>query len=282
MREIGLLLCTAFSLSCNGTTGFELVQFFAAGSGFSGALKDQPYSFDGPDGVRVTLTQASIHVGALYLTQLVPQPGGGPLSCEPEQTYEGAFVGEVRGEGDIDLLDPSAQEIHVVGNGSTIPAATGEVWLVHDAALNEGNVNQSDSTPVLTLQGSYESRGTQHTFSAGITIDANRIQASNSGLPGEVQLCRKRIVSGIPVSLTLAQGGTLVLQIDAAALFNGVTFTDLPDGSSLAGSESGCAPNVQTEKCFTNGDSNLSSRTIFANLTATAPYRFAWRSSAPP
>jgi len=286
MRAATLLLpCVALSLSvslaCNGTTGFNLVQFYAAGSGFSGALKDQPYSFDAPGGVRVTLTQASLHVGALYLTQSVPQPGGGPLSCEPEQTYEGAFVGEVRGEGDVDLLNPSVQEIHVVGDGSTIPAATGEVWLIHDAAIKEDDLNQPDGTPVLTLQGTYESGGAKHTFSAGITIDTNRIQASNAGLPGEAQICQKRIVSGIPAPLTIAQGGTLVLAIDPAALFNGVPFTDLPNGATLAGSESGCAPNVQTEKCFTNDDSNLSSRTLFANLTTTGPYRFAWLSSAP-
>jgi hypothetical protein len=280
MRGFGLLLpgVAALLLSCAGTTGFELVQFYAAGSGFHSAVKDQPYSFDAPGGVRVTLTQASLHVGALYLTQSIPQPGGGAVACEPQQTYEGAFVGEVRGEGDVDLLDPSPQEIHVIGNGSTIPSATGDVWLIHDDSIKSGDLNQPDHTPVLTLQGTYEAGGTKHTFSAGITIDTNRIQASNTGLPGEIQLCAKRVVSGIPAVLTLAQAGTLVLRVDAAALFNRVPFTDLPDGVGLT---SGCAPNVQTEKCFTNDDSNLSSRTLYANLTTTGPYRFEWLSSPP-
>jgi hypothetical protein len=282
MRGLTLLIpCLALSVSCNGTTGYDLVQFYAGGGGFSDARKDQPYAFDAPGGVRVTLTRASLHVGALYLTQSVPQPGGGPLACEPQQTYEGAFVGEVRGEGDIDLLDPSVQQIHVVGNGSTIPAATGDVWLVHDEAIKQGDLNQPDDTPVLTLQGTYESGGTAHTFSAGITIDTNRIQSSNPGLPGEIQICEKRIVSGIPAPLTLAQAGTLVLHVDAPALFDGVIFADLPDAAGLASASSGCAPHVQTEKCFTNDDSNLSSRTLFANLTTTGPYRFAWLSSPP-
>jgi hypothetical protein len=282
MRALAFLVpCLALSVSCNGTTGYDLVQFYAAGRGFSDARKDQPYTFDGPGGVRVTLTRASLHVGALYLTQSVPQPGGGPLACEPQQTYEGAFVGEVRGEGDIDLLDPSVQQIHVVGDGSTIPAATGDVWLVHDEAIQQGDLNQADGTPVLTLQGTYEAGGVAHTFSAGITIDTNRIQSTNPGLPGEIQICEKRIVSGIPAALTVAQAGTLVLHIDGAALFEGVIFTDLPDGPSLTGPAAGCAPNAQTEKCFTNDDSNLSSRTLFANLTTTGPYRFAWLSSPP-
>ena len=48
-----------------------------------------------------------------------------------------------------------------------------------------------------------------------MTIDENRISAmTNSNLPGEYQLCTFRIVSGIPVDLTLAQSGTLLVQID--------------------------------------------------------------------
>jgi hypothetical protein len=283
MRGIWALPMLALALSCNGTTGYELVQFYAAGAGFSDAVKGQPYTFETTGGARVTLTQASVHVGALYLTQAVPQAGGGPQPCSLSQTYAGAFVGEVRGEGDIDLLDPSVQQIQVIGDGSTIPASTGQVWLTHDDSITEGNLNGPDPLPILTLRGSFEDASGTHTFSAGITIDLGRISGTvNSGLPGEIQICQQRIVSGIPVDLTVAQGGTLVIELQAEPLFDGVPFTDLPGSAQLtANGASACLAGVPTDVCFTNDDTNVSSRTLFANLKTTSPYGFAWLSSGP-
>ncbi len=267
MRGVLFLAMLAAALSCTGTTGFELVTFNAGASGAPDAVKGHPYSFDVP-GYRITLTEATLHVGALYLTQSMPTSGGGPASCVPAGTYAGVFVGEVRGGGDIDLLDPSVQPLSVTGDGSTIRATTGQVWLTH------GDVNASDPTPVLTLRGSFESAGQDHTFAAAMTIDENRISATkNSNLPGEFQLCTLRIVSGIAVDLTLAQGGTLVLQIDPRALFLGVPLSDLP---ACTGSEID-----QAERCFTSDENNVPSTTLFENLTAPGPYRFAWLSSGP-
>jgi hypothetical protein len=282
MRRTWLPAVVAAAVSCNGSTGYSLVQFYAAGSGFSDAVKGQPYTFDAA-GVQVTLTQASLHVGALYLTQSVPQAGGGPQPCALPQTYEGAFVGEVRGEGDIDLLDPSVQQLQVIGDGSTIPAATGQVWLTHDDSITDGNLNGPDDVPILTLQGSFEDAGRTHTFSAGITIDLSRISgAPNTGLPGEIQICEQRIVSGIPAALTVVQGGTLVLKVDASALFQGVAFTDLPTAANVAASPtSACLAGASSETCFTNDDTNTSSSTLFANLKTTGPYRFTWLASGP-
>lgn len=281
MRAVWSLPMFAVALSCNGTTGYELVQFYAAGAGFSDAVEGQPYTFETRAGVRVTLTEASVHVGALYLTQAVPQAGGGPQPCSLAQTYAGAFVGEVRGEGDVDLLDPSVQQIPVIGDGSTIPASTGQVWLTHDDSIVQGNLNGPDPLPILTLRGSFVDANRTHTFSAGITIDLDRISGvTNSGLPGEIQICEQRIVSGIPVDFTLAQGGTLVVQMNAAALFDGVPFTDLPTTADLTGdSASACLPGTATDFCFTNDDTNISSRTLFSNLKTTSPYRIAWLSS---
>ncbi len=283
MRGVWSLPMFAVALSCNGTTGYELVQFYAAGAGFSDAVGGQPYTFETRAGVRVTLTQASVHVGALYLTQTVPQAGGGPQPCSLSQTYAGAFVGEVRGEGDVDLLDPSVQQIPVIGDGSTIPASTGQVWLTHDDSITQGDLNGPDPLPILTLRGSFADATGTHTFSAGITIDLSRISgAPNSGLPGEIQICQQRIVSGIPVDFTVAQGGTLVMQMSAAALFDGVPFTDLPGSPRLtANAASACLPGTPTDLCFTNDDSNTSSTTLFSNLKTTSPYRFTWLSSGP-
>lgn len=266
MRRACLLGIFAAIGACNGTTGYQLVSFYAAAAGPPDARKGQPYSFDAGD-LHVTLTQATLHVGALYLTQSVPQAGGGPAPCTLPGTQQGAFVGEVRGGGDVDLLDPSAQELSVTGDGSTIPAATGQVWLMH------GDVNADhDPLPILTVEGTFESAGQAHTFSGAITIDHGRQPSTtNTALPGAHLICQLRIVSGIPVDMTLAQSGTLVLRVDPKQLFNAAMLSELPD----------CPGGIPADRCFTNDESNQPSTSLFDNLKGTGPYGFEWLPSAP-
>jgi hypothetical protein len=263
-RHGGLLPIFVLAASCNGTTGYELVNFYAAASGPAAAVAGQTLTFDSGT-ARVTLSRATLHVGALYLTQSVPQAGGGPAPCALPGTLEGAYVGQVRGGGDVDLLDPSAQALSVTGEGSTIPAATGQVWLMH------GDVNAAnDPLPLLTIQGTFEEAGQTHTFFGEITIDASRqATTTNTALPGEHPICQSRIVSGIPVDVTLAQAGTLRLQVDPRSLFNGVLMAMLPDCPADT------PPGGPAERCFTNGDDEPSFA-LFKNLTATGPYRFEW------
>jgi hypothetical protein len=264
MRAAWLLTLAPVALSCNGTTGYELVNFYAAARGPSDAVNGAPLMFVLDGQQRVTLTRATLHVGAIYLTQSVPTSGGGPAPCVLPGTYAGVFVGEVRGGGDVDLLDPTPQFLAVTGEGSTLPAATGQVWLTH------GDVNaSSDPVPVLTLEGSFDVGGAATTFSASIPIDGSSAAASSQSgsslLPGEVQICKQRIVSGIPVDLTLAQAGTLVLAVDPRALLENAKLADLPR-----------PPGCPTDRCFTADATDQPSANLVANLKSVGPYRFEW------
>lgn len=258
-RPLSLLLASFVALSCSGTTGYQLVTFYAASRGPSDAVKGKPYAFES-GGHQVTLTKAVLHVGALYLVQSCPTSGAGAEPCTLPATY----VGEVRGGGDVDMLDPSLQELHVTGNGTTIPACTGQVWLMH------GDVNAtSDPLPILTLEGTIDGA---KTFSASIPIDqGDQPAAPSSALPGENPICQLRIVTPIPAHLALAQGGTLVLALDPKALFVNANLAELP-------SPTGCPTNV----CFTSGGSDQPSVNLFANLRSSgALYRFEWREGPP-
>lgn len=261
-RALALLLVVLLAaVACHGTTGYALVTFYAAASGPADAVKGKPYAFD-LGGARVTLTRASLHVGALYLTQSVPTSGGGPAPCTLPGTYDGVFVGEVRGGGDVDLLDPSLQELSVVGQGSTIHAATGQVWLMH------GDVNAaSDPLPVLSLEGSVSANGASHTFAAAIPIDGSQATApANSALPGENPICLQRIVAGIPADLTLAQGGTLRLRVDPKALLANADLTAL----------SPCPGGTPADLCFASDGSDQPSTNLLDNLRGAGPYAFEW------
>jgi hypothetical protein len=266
MQRACLLPLLAACVSCNGTTGYELVNFYAAARGPNDAVKGQPYTFDLDHGQRVTLSKATLHVGAIYLTQSVPQSGGGPAPCVLPGTYDGVFVGEVLGGGDIDLLDPSPQPLPV-GQGSTIPAATGQVWLAH------GDVNAPvDPSAIVRLEGIVVSGGATISFSGGITLNDSAASSTggtgtNGGLPGANQICMVRIVQGIPADLTLAQAGKLVLVVDPKALLNNADFGTQAGALELSGDASSQA--------------NQPSSNLFDNLKGTGPYRFEWIPPAP-
>jgi hypothetical protein len=278
---VSLTFLTA-TASCNGTTGYELVTFDAAARGAADAVKGQPYVFES-GATTITLTEAVLHVGAIYLTQSVPTSGGGPAPCVLPGTYNGVFVGEVRGGAgqavsgpgwDVDLLDPSLEQLSSAGNGSTIPAVTAQIWLMH------GDVNAAADRcppgvaecPILTLRGSAILGGAAKSFSAAITIDASRqVTPPPASLPGSDPICLSRIVQSVAAKLTLAQGGTLVLELDPKALFANADLSALP-------APQGCP----TDLCFTNDDTNQPSRNLFTNLkSAGALYRLVWVPPAP-
>jgi hypothetical protein len=261
VRGLIASLACAF-VSCEGTTGYDLVTFYAAGVGPKDASKGQPYVF-ASEGFTVTLTQATLHVGAVYLDQSVPSSGGGPEPC----TLPGTYVGEVRGGVDIDLTSPELQGSSVTGDGSTIPAAVGQVWLTGDGDVND----PSDQTPILAIAGTAVKGGASYPFSGKFVIDSSCFPAPPSTtLPGASPICLTRIVTPILTRVALAQSGTLVLRVDPNALFLGVDFSQLPKlGSSPASyAFSGCA------------GSDVPSIALFTNLIGIAPYSFEWQPAA--
>jgi hypothetical protein len=265
MRCIALLFALLPALSCTGTTGYQLVSFYAVAEGPADA---QPgYTFMSDRGFQVSLDKAVMHIGAMYLDQSLPTSGAAEGKC----TLPGTYVGEVRPvDGlDVDMLSPQEQLFPITGLGSTIPAAVGQVWLSGPDVYDE-----NDQTVVLSIAGTAMSadRGRSYPFSGDITIDKSRTVASvGSALPGANPICEKRIVTPIRVDVALAQSGTLILHLDPKALFTNVDFSALKLFS-----------NDPPSFGFTNDDTNQASINLFANLRAAgAVYRFEWRSSKP-
>jgi hypothetical protein len=255
------------SASCTGTTGYDLVSYYAAAVGPTDAHAGQPYAFVNDRGYQITLDRAVMHVGALYLGDVVPTSGQQSEPC----TFPGTYVGEVRSGRDIDMLSPDLQLFPVAGDGSTVHAASGQVWLTHGDAFAA-----TDPLPVLTLEGTAtrDDISPLH-FQAGITIDQDRYPSpAGTALPGAHPICQDRIVTPIPVDLALAQSGTLVLHLDPGALFVNVDFAAFTACSSCAVT----GADGTTTYSFTNDTSNQPSVNLYKNLTAAgAVYRFEWR-----
>jgi hypothetical protein len=263
MRASRLILVAAAlpALSCTGTTGYQLVVFNAVAEGPADAQAG--YTFSNELGFQVTLTKAVMHVGALYLDQSVPTAGSAEGTC----TLPGTYVGEVRDGRDVDMLDPTPQAFPAQGDGSTIPAAVGQVW------LSGPDVNSmSSQADALDIEGTVARLdGTSFPFFGAISIDTSSFPPPQSAaLPGTSPICEQRIVREILVDITLSQGGTLILHLDPKALFSNVDFSGVKP--------SGDPPSYQ----FSMPPMDQPSRNLLNNLQASGSvYRFEWRPANP-
>jgi len=217
-----LFLCSAIALSaaaCIGSTGSHLVTFQAAASGPADAIKGSPYVFQTSGGYTVTLTSASMQVGAIYLNHTVPLASERETSC----ILPGTYIAEVRQPIVIDALSPELQMIPGLGEGTSDRAATAEIW------LGSGDINsENDPTIVLAAKGTAVRGTSSFPFEATFTIGKNRaVPPTNSALPGSNPICQQRIITPIPVNVTPTDGGTLVLRVNPAAWFNAVDFSTL-------------------------------------------------------
>jgi hypothetical protein len=244
---------------CVGQTGGDAVDFPVAAAGPASAISGQPLSCNSDGSWNITLTQATIHVGAVYLDQSQPVSGGQATSCY----LTGTYVAQETSGLDVDLLSPNLQPFSAKAHGITNPLAlVGQVWLTH------GDINTiPDLVPVLQVAGTATQAASVFPFSAVLTIGANR-QASGGAVAGADPICKERIVTPIPVNLTIQQSGGLLLSIDPCRLFTNVDFSLLPPGSTPGTYLFSDSPN--------SADYTQPSQNPYGNLRNTGPYTFSW------
>lgn len=252
-RALGPALLLGLA-SCTGTSGGELHEFDAYAAGPADAVAGAPYAFDTGRGFHVTLDEARLHVGALYLNQARQTSVGADTSC----TLPGIYSAEVTSGLDVDVLTPELQRFPERGLGTSDRAQTAEVWLMGGAVDAE-----RDDTEILSLAGSVDRGGTAEAFSAKITIGANRrVVPSNPALPGAKPLCKQRVVSPIPVDLVPSAGAALVLRVDPRGFFANVDFDALPGSAPLS---------------FADDSSDPASANLYSGLRASVgTYDLEW------
>jgi len=201
-----ILASGILALSCNGTTGDNLLTFSAYASGAQGA--SQPFT---AGDFTIQLTAARMHIGAVYFDEAPPGTGfDGPVCIA-----SGVYAAQVPGPVDVDLLSTAPQEFSVYGNGSADTAQSWQVW------LTDGDVNEVNLTPIVQLEGTAtDASGNVVSFGAAVTINAvNRSKGSSDpSQPGNNPLCKVRIVQ-IPTDIAFAPGGTLTMTVDPRIWF---------------------------------------------------------------
>ena len=271
----GLSLPALALTACVGTTGGDLVTFNAAAAGPADATAGQPYRLPAPTdlGYEVTLTQATLHIGALYLNSTVPTSGAQDTDC----ILPGVYVAQVTGGLDLDVLSPDPQPFPVQGQGTETPATTGEVWMMH------GDVNDTgDTLPILQLAGTAVGPAGTFPFAASLTIGANRLTpVTNPATPSEHPICKQHIVSPIllqtdsTTDITPRNGGSLLLRVDPGGWLTNVDFSRLAETST-------------SPPLYTFADALLvdqPSTNLYANLHASRTagvYDFFWIDSPNP
>jgi hypothetical protein len=207
-----------------GTTGSALVSFVAQAGG-PADIGDG--AFVTSAGYTVTLTKATLHIGAVYFDESVVSSGMQETACELPTTD--VYNGEALGPLDVDLLSATPVAFPTSGSGLQTLARTGQVW------LTGGPVDaQDDPQIILAIAGSAlrapteTQAGADVPFFANVTIGTNRnISVQLPSEPGSNPICEQRIVSPIPVSFTPTNNGTLTLRADPRAIVDALDFADV-------------------------------------------------------
>ncbi len=264
-RAIVVASLVALSVACVGSTGGDVIDFPAAAAGPRDATPGR-LELVNDRGWHVVLTKATLHIGALYLSQSEPVSGAQATAC----ILPGTYVAQVTAGRDVDLLSPAPQPFPRSGHGTTLEAIVGQVWLT-GGAVDQTN----DATPILLLEGTADRDGDVRPFKGQITISTNRLEQGGT-TAGSNTICKQRIVSPIPTSITIQHAGGLVLRIDPRTLFVNVDFGALVKFSSDYGfSDDPSQTDPKSPTVYTQPSANL-----YENLHAgTGLYAFEWDSS---
>ncbi len=234
LARVGGAALTVASLACNGTTGDALVTFSAYAQGAPNA--SQPFT---EGAYLIALTRAQMHLGAVYVDQAPLATGAeGPGCINP-----GVYAAQVPGPVEADLLNSGPQEFTVLGNGTADVGVSWEIW------LTDGDVNGTNGTPMVQLQGVATRVADNALFSFGaiVTINDNRvIPASDPSQPGLNPICKQRIIQIGGIHIPFFQGGTLAVTIDPRAWFH-----PMPDFATLP---SVCDPTFLPSRCVENAN----------------------------
>lgn len=215
--------------ACTQTTGGSRVQFYAEVKPTApiDQLAGRPVIAAAPDaaGWRVTLTEAVVYIGPVYLWSDEPliQTHWSPAAWlavnaayaqQTDQFNAGFLRGEVTEQLRVDLLDPTPRPLGV-GEGLGGPSRSGEIWL--EPVLR-------GTQPTVRLAGTATRDEQTVSFSADITYEPPWLDGSAGSNP--ILLRRLR---GLLWQADLDDDGLLTVSIDARAFVVDLPWDTLVD-----------------------------------------------------
>jgi hypothetical protein len=231
--------------ACVGSTGGSIVDFGASASGPPGTSGPPggPHSFafdlDDTSGYHITLTQATLQIGAVYLDASPCLGSSAPTSCgDPSVTavaqvnggVVGAYGTTLQSGVSVDVLSPDPQPFNSQGSGIDVPgepAQSAQVWLSSGAVAMA--IYADDPANLVQVAGTAEKDGQSYLFGGTVTINSsNRGMSGTSAEPGVDPLCLQRIAAPVCLSAPLTPvNGTLQVTVDPRPWFNNIDFSQL-------------------------------------------------------
>jgi hypothetical protein len=213
-------LCLA---GCGDSTGSGRVAFAVRVGGVERADRG-PLTFDTEQGWRVTLTDARVALGPIYLNTLAPVVARRSLGdrlvdffVRPAYAHgewhlgAGRIVGEVTTQTLVDALDPSLSAIAGGGDGVLDAVQSVEFWYFNYAPMQGAAVR---------VAGVAEKGADRVPFEGALVIDE---RLATPQMPIDIA----RRVRGVPARFALVDGGALTVRVDPSGWFRGADFSEL-------------------------------------------------------
>lgn len=180
--------------------------------------------FETEQGWRVSLTEARIAVGPIYLNTIAPLVARrtvferlSDLVIAPAWAHgeahlgAGRVVGQVTTQRIVDVLDPGLQSVPGGGDGVDERVQSLEFWYFNEAAMQGAAVR---------VAGVAEREGLRVPFEGALVIDE---RLATPQAPLDVV----RRVRGVPADFALTEGGCLTVRVDPRGWFRGADFAEL-------------------------------------------------------
>lgn len=227
----GLALASLSLTACGDTTGGARVAFAVRVGGVERAERGV-LTFETDQSWRVTLTEARIAVGPIYLNTIAPVVARRSLGDKLSDLFissawahgethlgVGRVVGQVTTQVLVDVLDPTLVAIPGGGDGVDDRVQSLEFWYFNDTAMQGA---------ALRVAGVAEKGADRVSFEGALVID-ERLATPQAPLD------TARRVRGVPADFPLSEGGALTVRIDPTGWFRGADFSELltlPEGAS--------------------------------------------------
>jgi hypothetical protein len=220
-------------LACVGTTGGEKFDFDAA---IGGVERDAeaPYAFTNEYGWTVTLTQAYVTVGPLYLNTISPLGGVArwmrllpvrEARAHSAHLGEGRIVGEVLGRVRFDALSPSLVPFPARGVISTDEVRSAEVWFFPPADVPPETTKISGAAVEVAGEAVREQERVR--FRGKLILNDDWLPNAKPGDRDNTPITAIRQVRGIPARFLPSPGGRLEIRVALAPLFASADFSNL-------------------------------------------------------
>ncbi len=235
-RIFGISMLSACLSGCSTGTGSKRFSFDARIAGAETPTADVG-SFVNQKGWSVSLSEATVTIGPIYLNTIVPladttarvfdwlvRPawahGAGHLDS-------GRIVGEVLSRVTFDALSAEPVDFPSRGNVTQEEVRSAEVWFYPTSG--------SSQVPVaLSVRGEASKEGVQVRFRGELTLNEDFVPNQAEGSRGVQTLDALRKVRGIPAGFVPTEGGSLEIRLDVRRLFRGADFSSLESNRSDA------------------------------------------------